>query len=116
MVVNITSGHPTSLIPALPNIHYPIPASFELTQRVPTDWVCGATNDMQNTEEARQPSLNAEWNSPAFKHLCLLRVDTSVSLDAKLVVVQKLATQPFQREQSRLIEVGIEAWTEGNGS
>ena len=44
MVVNITSGHPASLITTLPSIHYPVPASFELTQRVPTDWVCGATN------------------------------------------------------------------------
>ena len=33
-------GHPTLLILAQPNFHYPIPASFELTQRVPTDWVC----------------------------------------------------------------------------
>ena len=32
--------HATSLILAQPNFHYPIPASFELTQRGPTDWVC----------------------------------------------------------------------------
>ena len=33
-------GHPTSLTLAQPNFHYPIPTSFELTQRGPTDWVC----------------------------------------------------------------------------
>ena len=40
--------HATSLTLAQPNFHYPIPTSFELTQRGPTDWVCGATNQYQN--------------------------------------------------------------------
>ena len=41
MVVNIYIYRTTtSLTLAQPNIHYPIPTSFELTQRGPTDWVC----------------------------------------------------------------------------
>ena len=36
----VAGHHATSLTLAQPNFHYPIPTSFELTQRGPTDWVC----------------------------------------------------------------------------
>ena len=58
MVVNIHKT--TSLILAQPNFHYPIPTSFELTQRGPTDWVCGATNNALNTSTERYGLISAD--------------------------------------------------------
>ena len=49
--------HATSLTLAQPNFHYPIPTSFELTQRGPTDWVCGATNKFSRRRGSNEPSL-----------------------------------------------------------